>query len=481
MILKRQYWFFILALLFVFPNCEGPLEEETFSQLGPSNFFETAADAEALLNATYANTRGYRDVLRDYLTFGEMTTDIMISRQGAINANTQPIEDFEFPADHPWLLGLWAKFYSSIYRANTIIDQVPAINMNMDRRTQIIAEARFLRAFCYYSLHDLFGTVPLILTSETAATDRPFRATREEFDSFIETEFSEVATILPATQEQYSRATKGAALGLLAKYNMNRKNWQQVADITQEIMELGVYDIFTQGGRTELFALNNQQASEFIWVFPFPTVPTSDLGNTYISHAAPPGYQFLFPPKVNFAAQFKLLSVFVDSFEPEDERLSAILFEYTNGAGNLVQLGQDDKRSFKYPEDPNGIGDVSGNDFPILRYADILFSRAEALNELQGPNQETIDLINRVREAAGVSPVNLSGFGTRDALNDYILAERGREFHTEALRRQDLIRHEKFISRARERGKPAQDFHVLFPLPQSEIDKNPNLEQNQGY
>ena len=243
MILKRKYSFFILALLFVFPNCEGPLEEETFSQLGPSNFFETAADAEALLNATYANTRGYRDVLRDYLTFGEMTTDIMISRQGAINANTQPIEDFEFPADHPWLLGLWAKFYSSIYRANTVIDQVPAINMNVDRRTQIIAEARFLRVFCYYSLHDLFGTVPLILTSETAATDRPVRATREEFDSFIETEFSEVATILPATQQQYSRATKGAALGLLAKYHMNRKNWQQVADITQEIMGLGVYDI----------------------------------------------------------------------------------------------------------------------------------------------------------------------------------------------------------------------------------------------
>lgn len=479
--LKGKYFFYVLALTLFFQGCDGPLEEETFSQLGPSNFYETAEDAEALLNATYAGTRGYRDVLRDYLTFGEMTTDIMISRQGAINANTQPIEDFMFPADHPWLLGLWAKFYRAIFRANIVMEQVPNINMNEARRTQVVAEARFLRAFCYYTLHDLFGPVPLILTSETSATDRPRKATQEEFDGFIETEFSEVAAILPVTQEQYSRATRGAALGLLAKYYLNRKDWQPAADTALEVMELGVYAIFTMGNRSELFALGNQQASEFIWVFPFPNVPTSDLGNTYLSHTAPPGYQFEFPPKVNFAAQFKLLSSFVDSFELGDERLDAILFEYTNGAGNLIQLGQDDKRSFKYPEDPNGIGDVSGNDFPILRYADIILSRAEALNELQGPNQEAIDLINQVREAAGVSLISLTDFGSKDALNDHILAERAWEFHTEALRRQDLIRHGKFISRARERGKPAQDFHVLFPLPQSEIDKNTNLEQNRGY
>ncbi|MGB5818686.1 MAG: RagB/SusD family nutrient uptake outer membrane protein [Saonia sp.] len=481
MILKRKYYFFILSLLLFLPSCEGPLEEETFAQLGPSNFYETAEDAEALLNSVYANARGYRDVLRDYLTFGEMTTDIMIERQGAINALTQPIEDFNFPTDHPWLLGLWAKFYSAIYRANTVIEQVPNIDMDEARRTQIVAEARFLRAFSYYTLHDLFGPVPLILTSETSALDRPSRATREEFDSFIAAEFSEAASILPPTQEQYSRATRGAALGLLAKYYLNQKDWQQAADTALEVINLGVYSIFTQGNRTELFALNNQRSNEFIWVFPFPDIPTGNLGNTYLSHTAPPGYQFQFPPKVNFAAQFKLLSGFVDSFEVGDERLDAILFEYTNGAGNLVQLGQDDKRSFKYPEDPNGLGDVSGNDFPILRYADILLSRAEALNELQGPDQESINLINQIREAAGLNPIGLVEFSSKDALRDQILLERSWEFHTEGLRRQDLIRQGKFIAMAQARGKAAQDFQVLFPIPQVEIDKNPNLEQNQGY
>jgi hypothetical protein len=122
-----------------------------------------------------------------------------------------------------------------------------------------------------------------------------------------------------------------------------------------------------------------------------------------------------------------------------------------------------------------------GNDFPIIRYADILLSRAEALNELAGPSEEAISLINLVRQVAGVPPVLLSDFNGKEELRDHILDERSWEFFTEELRRQDLIRHGKFIELANERGKSAFDYHVLFPIPQNEIDRNPNLEQNPGY
>jgi len=481
MILKKTFRILIISFTLLLVSCEKPLEEETFSVLGPSNFYSSAQDAEALLNSVYANTRGYRDFHRDYLTLGEMTTDILIERQGAINANTQPIEDFVFPTGHPWLLGLWAKFYSAIYRANTVIERVPAIEMDPERREQIVAEARFLRAFSYFALYDFFGPVPLITSSNTNSDDRPSRPSQEEFFSFVENEFQEVAAILPATQEQYSRATSGAAYGFLSKFHLNNKDWQNAADAAQQVIDLGVHQLYDQGNRTDLFNLNNQQASEFIFVFPFPTNPTSGLGNTYISHAAPPGYRWMFPPKVNFAAQFKIRSDFLNTFNMEDERLDAFVFEYTNMAGELVQLGEDDKRSFKYPEDPNGIGDVSGNDFPILRYADILLTRAEALNELQGPNPESINLINQVRQVAGIEPLSPEATASMESLRDAILLERGWEFHTEGLRRQDLIRHGKFIEYAQDRGKPAMDYQVLFPIPQSELDRNPNLEQNTGY
>src|SRR5690606_12480916 len=117
-----------------------------------------------------------------------------------------------------------------------------------------------------------------------------------------------------------------------------------------------------------------------------------------------------------------------------------------------------------------------GNDIVLMRYADILLARAEALNEISGPTQESIDLINEVRVIAGVPELQLVDFPDKESLRDHILAERGWEFHTEALRRQDLIRHGKFISGALARGKTAaRPHHVLYPIPQREIDANPNL------
>ena len=107
-------------------------------------------------------------------------------------------------------------------------------------------------------------------------------------------------------------------------------------------------------------------------------------------------------------------------------------------------------------------------------------TRAEALNELNGPTQEAIDLVNEIRNRAGVIPLILGSFN-KDSLRDAILREREWEFYFEGNAREDQIRHGVMISRARARGKNAQDFHVLYPIPQRELDANSNLEQNPGY
>jgi len=478
--MKKSYLFYSI-LIFSFISCESKLEEETYTSLGASNFYTGEEDAESLLNGAYAISQGYGDYGRDALCFGEMTTDILIETGGAINANTKPVEDFTWTASHVWLDNLWTRYYSAIYRANLVIEKVPDIDMDKERRNQIVAEARFLRVLNYYWLYDLWGPVPLITTSETAVTDRPERPTDEEIVTFIESEFEDVSNLLPATQEDYGRATKGAALGFLCKFYLNQKQWELAAETAKQIMDSNTYSIYTEGDRTDLFALENEECDEFIYVHPFPENPASSIGNTYLSHAAPPGYQFKYPPKQNFAAQFRIRTDFINSFETGDKRLNAFLFEYINVDGDLIKLGYNDVRSFKYPEDPNGVGAISGNDWPLLRYADILLSRAEALNEMTGPNQESIDLVNVIRNAAGVNEIGLGDFTGKEALDDFILAERGREFHTEGLRRQDLIRHGKFIEMAIARGKNAHDYQVLFPIPQAEIDRNRNLTQNDGY
>ncbi len=138
-------------------------------------------------------------------------------------------------------------------------------------------------------------------------------------------------------------------------------------------------------------------------------------------------------------------------------------------------------RSFKYWPDPNAASECNGNDIVYLRYADILMCRAEALNELNGPTKEAIDLVNEIRKRAKVKEIELTDYNTKDKLRDFILAERGREFFSEGLRREDLIRHGKFISDAVSRGKNAKAYQELYPIPLRQREANKNLSQNPGY
>ena len=468
--------------LSIFLACEDRLDERTFTTLSPNDFFNNGEDLEVVLNSVYGELR-YSDITRDAVTLQEVNTDIAIERNGGIFTQNEPIEEFNWTSSHQWIQNWWERRYRGIFKANTVIDNAGAVEMDEARKQEIVAEARFLRAFNYYLLYDFFGPVPLITSSLTEVTDRPVRASEQEMISFIESEFGATSDILPVTppRSQYGRPTKGAALGALTKFYMMTKKWQEAATTAKEVMDLGEYDLFIEGDRTELFSPENQRDNEFIFVSVMSNTPDDDTGNGWLSHVVPRGYQWRFPPRQIFAAEYKLRSEFLELFDADDERLKAFLFEFVNADGETIVLGEDNARSLKFPEYPNQGISRSSDDFPYLRYADILLSRAEALNELNGPNQESVDLLNMIRQAAGVTTMALGDFPGTEALRDFILDERGREFHTEALRRQDLIRQGKFIEMALERGKPAKNYQVRYPIPQTEIERNPNLTQNEGY
>lgn len=470
---------YILLLLSV-SGCEKPLEEEVFSSFGPNNFFKTADDAEALLNAAYSlEQKQGTDGFRNIFVMAEVTTDLIIIREGGLRGLAQPLEDFTWNASHEFFDVGWTRYYSGIYRANLVIDNVPNIDFDEERKKQIVAEARFLRASGYIYLYDLFGPTPIITSSISSSEDRPARATQEEFVKFVTDELTAVSEILPIKAKQYGRATKGAALAFLTKFYLNNKDWVKTNETAGKVIALNTYSLFNSTNRADLFKLANEVNSEFIYVR--PRIAQPGLGTNYLAHAAPPNYKYKGAAKANYATQFKTLSAFYDSFDPKDQRRQVFLTEYDDLAGKRIVLDQDDKRSFKFEEDLNATGADLGNDFPVVRYADILLSKAEALNELNGPTAEAIELVNQVRLKAGIGPIILADVPTKDQLRARILKERGWEFFTEELRRQDLIRHGKFIELAKARGKVAFEYQILFPIPQSEIDRNPNLKQNEGY
>jgi hypothetical protein len=165
-----------------------------------------------------------------------------------------------------------------------------------------------------------------------------------------------------------------------------------------------------------------------------------------------------------------------------------MLTEYTDQNGGTVDLDPSQGCiNVKYGLDPNTFIVFGENDIPIIRLADVLLAKAEALNQLNGPNQTSIDLINQVRDRAfnnnPAKRITLSDFGSKEALNSRILEERGWELWFEGHRRADLIRHDEFINKAVARGAQITlPSRQLFPISVQAIDSNPNLlPNNPGY
>jgi hypothetical protein len=181
---------------------------------------------------------------------------------------------------------------------------------------------------------------------------------------------------------------------------------------------------------------------------------------------------------------------FYDTFDPLDKRRELLWVEYENKSGSLTNLrttGDIGALPLKYGIDPQASGTWSGNDKVLDRYAEVILFKAEALNELNGPNQESIDLINSIRQRAfdnyigSEYELKLSDFSDKAVLRDYILQERGWEFWYEGKRREDLIRTGKYIEVGMQNASDFGDKNLLFPIPSGVIIENPNITPNLGY
>ena len=456
--------------------CEDTLEEEVFSELTPGTFLNTENGMRALLNSAYANAQLQSfDGHVAYHYLAAMTSGEAWNRGGSIEVWFTALSDFAWDSNHRYVLGIWTESYEAIRDANIVLDNIDNENFSAAFQSQTVAEAKFIRGWSYSQLYNLFGSVPLYASSSTDSLLLS-RASETQMKTFIEQELIEAAADLPVSPAAFGRASKGAALAGLAKYYLNTRQWQQSLDITQQIIDLGVYMLVPD--YREVFALDNEGNAEMIWVLP-RTAPEATQSINALTF--PTDYPLPLPSQNVFAARTYLFDRFVNSFEAGDTRKDLIVTEYVNNAGDLVQLlGNDQSLSLKYEFDPNAAGAGMGNDIPVIRYADILLARAEALNELNGPTQEAIDLINQVRTRAQATPLTLSGY-TKETLRDQIFQEREWEFYMEGKRREDQIRQGTFISGAQARGKDAAPYRILFPIPQIDIDANPDIQQNEGY
>lgn len=487
--MKKQI---IIAIIFLASiaqsGCEKALDVTPPSEFAPGNVLTNEAGIRSVLFSSYANAQNPTPS-RYLINNTEVTTDMAFNSGGAENLTLVQLINFNWDAS----LGtfrddVWSPAYRTIRDANIVIDNISNVNIAEAKRKSYAAEAKFLRAYAYDMLYKWFGPVPLRLSGETPA--QLAKATDDEMKNAIEKDLVESIPDLPApgTEAAFGRATKGAAMGLLAKFYLNTKQWQKAADACQQIISLNYYQLYP--AYENMFRVENEGNKEMLMVAPAKN--QDGFGNWFTAGALPPAFKST--PQIpaylwiagmaNFATQYRLRTGFVNSFDlVNDKRAILIVRSYVNTSNATVDLmtTPDNARSLKYWDNAT-VGNHSGNDIPIVRYADILLTRSEALNELNGPGTEALSLINQVRTRAGITNITTAQATGKDVFRDILLAERGRELYTEGKRREDLLRHGKFISLATARGVTvAAEKHKLFPIPQSEIDANPLCKQNAGY
>ncbi len=474
------------------------LVEKPFSEATAENYFVNAASFEAALVPAYASLRNY---IWNYWNLSEHTSDELQgpTRGGDWGDGGQWVRmnNQELLPNEGLIGDLWGDLFTGVSRCNNAIATFSGAPDSVKEKALFIAEAKALRAFYYYLLVDTFGNVPIVTVAQSDPLNPPKQSSRAEVFAFVE---SELKASLSGLSEAppYGRFSKQAANAILAKLYLNAEVWTGTARnadaiaAADAVISSGKYSL---GGYFDNFKIANEGSTESILVAAFSS--TKDLGfpnnNFYMRTLH---YNQIPASPWN---GFTTIAEVYDSFNPADPRRQVmwigqqykdLTWPAVNTTGtplndrtgkplaftkNCPITGADESNGIrvpKYQPDVAAPGGQAENDFIIMRLADIMLVKAEALARSNNA-AAALPIVNAIRNRAGVAPL------AAITLDD-VYKERTFEMFWEGVRRQDQIRFGKFTAAWTNKAATA-DKIKLFPIPTNQLANNPNLKQNPGY
>jgi len=495
------------------------LEEETYSIYTPETFYSNDFQVLSSLSGIYRNFAGITGMGVEYRTL-ELSADQVVVQakiQGWWGGdNYWQLMEHNWNSDHAYISGTWDTFFRTVGQTNGLLNSLEGSELDV---TGPIGELRALRAYAYFFLMDLFGNVPIFTEPKVDPLNLPTQNTRAEVFEFVTSELKAAADALPsksqAGSEYYGRITKEAAWSLLATIYLNAEVYTgtamnaEASEYADKVINSGNYSLLANF--FDNFVPNNENNAEFIFGAVYTPEIAGGIGHPLVQKVLPgiSGGLFGLPytPQNGFATRPSIYN----AYEDEDVRKEVFigygpLKDPRNGETVMVERVVPDNNSklyvpgvstegpvpyniipatgirsqpmnaglkwIKWQIDPNTQGGNAGNDIAFIRYADILLIKAEAMAR-QGDFSGAIGYVNMVRERSNAEPF------TSLTLLD-ILAERNRELAFEMTRRRDLIRFGKFTD-AWEWKPASESFRTMYPIPQSALNSNPNLQQNPGY
>lgn len=450
---------------------------------------------------------GTSDFLRLYWKAQELSTDEAVIAWGDVGI--QDLHNMNWSAANPFLKGLYYRSLYQITLANEFIrqsadDQLSSRGISAgdaDEIRRFRAEARFLRAFQYWVLIDMYGNVPFITETDLIGAV-PKQADRKTIFAYIESELKDIEGSLAAPKtNEYGRADQAADWALQARLYLNANVYTGTPRYTDAITYankvIGAGYSLISDYRWLMLADNQNNTSENILTINYDGLRTQGYGGTtFLTHAPVGGSE----SASNFGISGgwggtrttkNLPNLFPDYTGTADKRSQF----YTTGQNLEIK----DQGAFtdgfavtKY-RNVNRAGaagqslDFADVDFPLFRLSEIYLIYAEAVlrGGTGGDAATAVANINKIRTRAYG---NASGNVTSLTL-DFILDERARELYWEGFRRTDLVRYGRFTGAnylwpfkgGVAAGRGVEDFRNIFPIPADDITANPTLKQNPGY
>lgn len=460
---------------------------------------------------------GASQFTRSLFTLNVVTTDEAIVGWG--DAGLPNMHALNWGTDNNFIGGMYYRLAATVSYANSFIKNAEGLAANNPEVKEYIAEARFIRAYAYYNLMDLFANVPLVTE---ISSQLPTQSNREEIFTFVESELLAIQNDLNQNRNEYGRVDKVAAYALLSRLYLNAESWINQNKYTESITysKLAINSNYTlhttdvNGNGTaydELFLADNDTngaQNEFIFVLNFDGNNSKTYGgSTFLVKSAIGGTM----QPANYGVNGgwggpRSTKALVNKFKANqnDANGNPIAWAdkrarfYTDGQSYEINSVSEFNNGYavykftnKKSDGTNGndaTGEFVDTDIPVIRVAEIYLNYAEAVlrGGAGGDLNTALNYINALR-TRGYG--NASGNITLSDLNlNFILDERSRELYWEGTRRTDLIRFNKFVSGYDwpfkgnvAGGTSVSDIRKIFPIPLNIITINPNLTQNPGY
>ena len=507
--MKKAYRFLpVLAIVAIMLGACTKLDEEVFSDIPLDNFFQTEKDVLMNAGRAYTKLQRYTEEQRLWSLTENASDELVIPgrddglwwEQGRWNE----LQTHQFNANNKILRKSWEYVFEGISACNEVIYETEQSEIVFPAKERIVAEIKVLRAMFYYWAMDNWGDVPFSI--DFTDKNLPDPKDRKFVFNFVENEILENIDKIqdqPAP-EYYGRVTQGMAYTLLAKLYLNAEEWigenkyQQSADACDKVIALGAYSIETDYFAN--FKVNNESSMENIFVIVSHSIYTKDRLYWYtltLNDASRATYGF----KGEMWDGFVLQPDFFNKYAENDLRRHSFLFgqQYDMNGNPIYFIENGDTTWFEYsptianyrarkkwegarcckyeyqPDLEYYVNDM-GNDFVLFRYADVLYTKLEAMYRLGRAGEMLGDAdVQKIRTRAGLEPYQVS-----DLTDDELLDEFGREFAWEGRRRQDQIRFGDWGKTWW--NKPASGPTAkLFPIPQTALSANSKLVQNNGY